>query len=169
MQYLPAGCACLIGLVFAVSAFTKLRDRAGFVRSVPDLAPALPARLLGPLAHSVIVLEAAVPVLLAVPATRTLGFGVALVLLTAFTVAIAGALRRGRRAPCRCFGASAAPLGPRHLARNGVLLTAAATGAVTPGDATSTAGLAVAAAAGLVTGLLIVSFDDLVDLFAGSH
>ncbi|GAA1556420.1 methylamine utilization protein MauE [Actinomadura kijaniata] len=169
MQYLPAVFACLIGLVFAVSAFTKLRDRAGFTRSVPDLVPALPARLLGPLAHTVIALEAAVPVLLAVPATRILGFGVALVLLAAFTVAIAGALRRGRRAPCRCFGASAAPLGPRHLVRNGVLLAAASAGALAPGGAAPAAGLAVAAAAGLVAGLLIVSFDDLVDLFAGSH
>ncbi|MGC4956734.1 hypothetical protein ACLQ2P_26280 [Actinomadura citrea] len=34
------GCACLIGLVFAVSAVSKLRDFDGFAKSVPALVPA---------------------------------------------------------------------------------------------------------------------------------
>ncbi|MDL4777147.1 MauE/DoxX family redox-associated membrane protein [Actinomadura xylanilytica] len=178
MQYLQVGCACLIGLVFAVSAFTKVRDFEGFAASVPDLLPfgggPAAGRASGggghvrPIASLVLVLEALAPVLLAVPATRPAGFGVALALLAAFTSAIALTLRRGRRASCRCFGASNAPLGARHLVRNGVLFTAAALGLATPGGPPVTAGLAVAVAAGAVAAILIVAFDDIADLLAGS-
>ncbi|MEU4828673.1 hypothetical protein AB0H37_43100 [Actinomadura sp. NPDC023710] len=40
MELVRIGCACLIGLVFAVSAVSKLRDFDGFARSVPALVPA---------------------------------------------------------------------------------------------------------------------------------
>ncbi|MYW05913.1 MauE/DoxX family redox-associated membrane protein [Streptomyces sp. SID3343] len=171
MDYVQLGCACLIGLVFAVSAGTKLRDLRGFVDSVPELVP-MRSALVRPVAAAVLGLEVLVPVTVAVPALRVYGFAVALALLVAFTWAISTALRRGRRAPCRCFGASQAPLGPRQLVRNGVLSAVAALGLVTSVAATSgdglppIAGSAVAAVAGLVGAVLIVSFDDLVDLFA---
>ncbi|GGT84312.1 hypothetical protein [Actinomadura citrea] len=40
MELVRIGCACLIGLVFAVSAVSKLRGFDGFARSVPALVPA---------------------------------------------------------------------------------------------------------------------------------
>jgi len=50
----------------------------------------------------------------------------ALVMLIAFTVLIAVALRQGRRPPCACFGAwSAKPIGVGHLVRNGALMVLA--------------------------------------------
>jgi len=68
---------------------------------------------------------------------------------------------------CRCFGATGAPLGRRHLLRNGVLITLALLGVVAGGATGSVApaGVAVAAVAGAVCGLLFVWFDDIVDLF----
>jgi uncharacterized membrane protein YphA (DoxX/SURF4 family) len=167
MELVRIGSACLIGLVFAVSAFSKLRDFDGFTRSVPALVPVPPgrARLL---AIATTALEALVPPLLVAPVTAPVGFGLAAVLLAAFTAAVAASVRRGRRTACRCFGPSSAPLGPRHLVRNGVLLTCAVLGALSPGDLPPAGGIAVAAAAGLAGAVLIVSLDDIVELFARS-
>ena len=50
----------------------------------------------------------------------------ALVMLGAFTALIVNSLAHGRHPPCACFGAwSAKPIGPAHLARNGVLIVVA--------------------------------------------
>ncbi|GAA4624121.1 methylamine utilization protein MauE [Actinoallomurus vinaceus] len=167
MEYVRAGCVSLIALVFVASAVSKLRDLGGFERSLPALAP-VPSRLVRPLARAVVAAEAVIPVLLLVPPATAYGFGLAGVLLIAFTVAIAVALRRGRRAPCRCFGASSTPIAPRHLVRNATLLVAAALGGMAPGGLPVTAGLAIAVAGGLVGAILIVALDDIVDLFARS-
>jgi Methylamine utilisation protein MauE len=166
MEYVRAGCAGLIALVFLTSAVSKLRDLRGFEASLPALAP-VPSGLLRPLAVAVVAAEGAVPVLSVIPPAISYGFGLAGVLLVAFTVAITLALRRGRRAPCRCFGASSTPIGPRHVVRNATLLAVTALGASAPGGHPEPAGLAVAAAAGLVGAILIVAFDDIVDLFTG--
>ncbi|MBW8486233.1 MauE/DoxX family redox-associated membrane protein [Actinomadura parmotrematis] len=167
MEYARIGCACLIAAVFAASALAKLRDPGGFRRSVRALAP-VPAAWTGPLAAAVVAAELAAAVLAAVPATAGWGFALAGVLLASFTAAIAAALRRGRRPHCRCFGASGAPIGPRHLVRNAALLAVAAVGAAGPAGAPQAAGLAVAAVAGFAGALLFVAFDDVVDLFARS-
>ena len=166
-EYLRAACATLIGLVFVASAVTKLRDFGGFARSLPALAPVAPG-LVRPLASAVVAAEAVVPVLLAVPPWASYGFALAFGLLTAFTAAIVLALRRGRRARCRCFGASGAPVGPRHLVRNGTLLAVTALGWAAPPSLAVPAGLAVAATAGLAGAVLVISFDDVADLFARS-
>lgn len=165
MEYLRIGCACLVGLVFAVSAISKLRDFDGFARSVPALVPARPGRS-RLLATATTALEALVPPLLIAPPTASYGFGLAVVLLAAFTTAIAAAIRRGHRATCRCFGPPSVPLGPRHLVRNGALLVWAVLGGLSPGGLPPAGGVAVAAASGLVGAVLIVSLDDIVDLFA---
>ncbi|MFI1581741.1 MauE/DoxX family redox-associated membrane protein [Embleya sp. NPDC020630] len=169
MGYVYVGCACLVGLVFVTSAVSKLRDFAGFVASVPRLVP-MPIGRARPIAVLVVGAETAVPILVAFPPLGALGFTVAAVLLLAFTVAIAGALRRGRRSSCRCFGASDAPLGARHLARNAVLLAAACAGAAAAmlgaADSPPLAGGLIAGVAGLVGALLIITLDDIVDLFA---
>jgi Methylamine utilisation protein MauE len=167
MEYVRAGCASLIALVFVASAVSKMRDFDGFARSLPALAPVGPV-LVRPLAMVVVVAEAATPVLLVIPPVTSYGFALGFVLLAAFTGAIAVAVRRGRHAPCRCFGVSSTPVGPRHLVRNTALSSMAALGGLAPQQIPPPAGLAVAAAAGLIGAILIVSFDDIVDLFARS-
>ncbi|MEV6859801.1 MauE/DoxX family redox-associated membrane protein [Streptosporangium subroseum] len=167
MEYVRVACASLITLVFVTSAVSKLRDFDGFARSLPALAP-VRSDLVRPLAMVVAATEMAIPILLVIPPATSYGFMLGCVLLAAFTTAIAVALRRGRRAPCRCFGASSTPVGPRHLIRNGALLITALLGGLAPQGLLPLAGMAVAAAAGLIGAILIVSFDDIVDLFARS-
>ncbi|MFC4589316.1 MauE/DoxX family redox-associated membrane protein [Sphaerisporangium corydalis] len=167
MEYVRAGCATLIALVFLASAVAKLRDLPGFRRSLPALAP-VGAGLVRPLAMLVVALEAATPILLVTPPATSYGFALACALLIAFSAAIAVALRRGRQAPCRCFGASSTPIGPRHLVRNATLLGIAGLGWLAPERLFPPAGGAVAVAAGLFGAILIVSFDDIADLFARS-
>jgi hypothetical protein len=177
MDEVGFGCYCLVGLVFAVSAVSKLRGRkefGEFIRATRVLAVAtIPgyqgsragARRIG---VAIIGGEAAVPVLLVVPGAAGIGLGIAIVLLAVFAVGIAAAMRRGLRTSCGCFGSSSAPLGPRHLVRNAFLVAAAAIGlALRPDGITQAdpAGLAVAGVAALVLVALVVRLDDLIDLF----
>ncbi|MDX3190467.1 methylamine utilization protein MauE [Streptomyces sp. MN03-5084-2B] len=165
MEYLRAAAAALIAVVFAASAFSKLRDFRGFARSVPALVP-MPARWVTPVSVAVVGTELASAVL--VPVTAVGGFVLATALLLAFTVAIAASLRRGRRAPCRCFGATETPIGPRHLVRNTVLICFAVLGALAPEQLPPVAGAAVAVAAGAVVAVLVIAMDDIAVVFARS-
>lgn len=92
--------------------------------------------------------------LLVVPATVDGGFGAVLVLLTAFTVAIARTLRRGSTTPCRCFGAS-------HLVRNTTLWVVAARGLTAASQTAEPLGLAMAALAAVVLTAVVLNFDSL--------
>ncbi|MEU8105965.1 MauE/DoxX family redox-associated membrane protein [Nonomuraea muscovyensis] len=173
MQYLAFGVTCLVGLVFAVSVLSKLRPGQwrDFVESTRRLlgaflpsraAPAAVARIVAPV---VVAAEAAVVVLL-VPAS-TVALALAAVLVTAFGVAIALALRRGVATACRCFGGTA-KLSPWHLVRNALLLAAVVTGAVMEPAAFGSAdagGLLVAAAGALTLGMVVVRLDDVGELF----
>ncbi|MET8847600.1 MauE/DoxX family redox-associated membrane protein [Amycolatopsis sp. NPDC004625] len=167
MEYLRAAGAALIAVVFAVSSVSKLRDFRGFARSVPALVP-MPARWVTPVALTVVVAEAGSAVLVVVPATAPAGFLLASALLLAFTAAIAASLRRGRPAPCRCFGVSETPAGPRHLARNSVLLCLAVLGALAPETLPPLAGAVVACGAGVVVAVLVIAMDDIAVVFARS-
>lgn len=170
MTYLSFAGHWLLGVVFAISAVSKLRGRAAFAEfaaSTRDLLPSRWRTTSVTVSTVVVVLEAAVPVLLAVPGLRRGGLGLAMTLLVAFGAAIAAALRRGERTACRCFGASRVPLGKRHLVRNG-LLAAVAVLALVSGDVrpADPVGLAVAGTAAGVLALLVTRFDDVIDLFA---
>ena len=167
MEYVRAGCAALFAVVFAVSAVSKLRDLRGFARSVPDFAP-IPARWVNAVAVAVVAAEAATVVLVLVPATATVGFALALGLMLAFVAGIAHALSRGRRTSCRCFGASTAPVAPRHIVRNLALAVAAVLGALAPGTALPLAGLALAALTGVVVAVLVVAMDDIAVIVVSS-
>ena len=126
----------------------------------------VPARRVRVVAVAVAGAEAVVPVLLAVPATAVAGFGLAVLLLGAFTLAVGVVLRRGTAASCPCFGASAAPFGARHLVRNGALLAAGVLGAVTVGEGSGQAGgVLLAVLTGAVLASLVARLDDLVALF----
>ncbi|MFT9473262.1 MauE/DoxX family redox-associated membrane protein [Streptomyces sp. Mo3] len=177
MQYLVIAVRAMIGVVFLIAFLSKAAGRARFatfVESVPAMG-VVPTRLAGPAAGAVVTAEGAVCALLIVPSADATVAGLALAagLLSVFAAAIARTMRRGTGATCRCFGASAAPLGRRHLLRN-VLLTAisAAAGLMTlanqaPAPVTAT-GAILAALAGLVPGTLVTVLDDLAELFGAS-
>lgn len=113
-----------LAAVFVVSAVAKLVDPAGGRQALRDfgVAPALlaPLALLLPLAELAVAL-----LLLPSPGVRW-GALAALVLLLAFSAAIALQLLRGRTPRCHCFGRlSGAPIGWHTVARNAALAAAA--------------------------------------------
>ncbi|MEU8030358.1 MauE/DoxX family redox-associated membrane protein [Streptomyces sp. NPDC049099] len=169
MWYTAVLCRVLLGFVFAASAFAKLRGRAAFAGFTKGLAAmrVVPERGLRELAGVVAVTEAVVPVLLLAPGTVRLGLGLAVLLLSAFTLAVGVVLRRGTVASCPCFGAAQAPFGVRHVVRNTVLTGVAAAGLATVGGGASGqgAGVLLAVLAGAVLASLVIRLDDLVALF----
>lgn len=170
--YLATGLRCLIGTVLLLALCGKAARRGGFGAFVSSLRGLrlLPARYARPAAVAVVAGEGAVVVALALPrqAAAAWGFSLAAALLAVFTAGVGLALRRGARAPCRCFGGAAEPLGRHHLVRNVLLTGLALLGAVIsaaeppPADP---AGTAVSAAAGVVLGGLVAVLDELIALF----
>jgi hypothetical protein len=166
---------CLLGLVFLASAVGKARGRREFRAFGAALGGMrlLPAPLVRPAAAAVVLLEALVPLLLALPGRWPVaaGFALAGLLLLAFTAAVWTVLRRRVAAVCRCFGgSSAAPLGRRHIARNSALAAVAVAGAAgsltAAGSAAPPAAAAVLAVPLAVVGALAAArLDDLVSLF----
>lgn len=169
MVYAAVVCRVFVGVVFAASAFGKLRGRRAFGEFAAGLGAmeVVPGAWVRPVAAAVVGTEAAVAVLLAAPATTGAGLALAVLLLAVFTGAIALVLRRGTRASCPCFGAATTPFGVRHLARNGVLVAVAVTGLATNGPGSAAAGgVLLAVLTGTVAASLVVRLDDVVDLFA---
>ena len=167
MPYVVTACRVLLLAVFAVSVWSKCRSRAAFT----EFAASLVALRLAPgewarrIAGAVLAAEA-LTVLLLAAAPATPGFGAAAALLCVLSGGVLVALRRRVTASCRCFGTSNARLGPAHLVRNLGLLAAAGTGLVAgPSGAGHLAGLLVAGAAGVVAAALVVTADDLAELF----
>lgn len=114
----------VVGGVLLASGALKLR-----APSWPAAAAAFgtPRALVPALPWAELVTGACLVAQLGVPWTPL----VALVMLAAFTAAVAVRLRRGERPPCGCFGAaSAEPVGPATLARNAALGALALLGAV---------------------------------------
>ncbi|MFD6181487.1 MauE/DoxX family redox-associated membrane protein [Streptomyces goshikiensis] len=173
--YLEIGTRCLIGTVFLVSSLSKSAGRRAFeefvgaVRAMPLPLGPLPT---GPVAGGVLLAESAVAGLLLAPSPEAAvvsGFVLASGLLAVFTSGILLAVRRGSATPCRCFGASATPMGVIHALRNGVLLTASLTGiwavaALHPAAADPRATVA-AGFTGLVTAGLVAAWDAIAELF----
>ncbi|WP_460526804.1 MauE/DoxX family redox-associated membrane protein [Flindersiella endophytica] len=171
MQSLEIGCRCLLGIVFLLAAVSKLSGRNGFrafTTSIQNMR-LLPVILVRPVALAVVAIEVAIPPLLAVPLATTAiaGFVVAGVQLTGFSVAIMLSLRRGHRVPCRCFGSSSLPLGPRHVVRNALLVGVAVLGVVVSVGSSQSpmATLVLAGGIGLILGGLVAALDDLITLF----
>lgn len=170
MQYLAIGCRAALAIVFLIAVSGKVASRRSFREFTDSLAAmrVIPAHATRLAATASVTAEALVVVLTATPARviATAGCALAGLLSVAFSGAIAVSLRHGNRAPCRCFGRSATPLGPRHLARNAILLvvSAAGTAASLASGSVRPAGIVVAAAAGLFAGILIASYDDIAEL-----
>jgi hypothetical protein len=173
MGYLVVGCRVLLGTVFAVALVGKVWGTGAwqaFTASLSDLAR-VPRRLRPVVAAAILLCEATVLALLAVPWTVVAGLGLAAVLLAVFTAALGAAVRRGVREPCRCFGAGAAPLSRVHVVRNGLLTTIAATGtaaAFAGPNPAEPAGLLVAALVGATVAAVLLRLDDIVALFTPS-
>jgi hypothetical protein len=174
MEYVVVGLRGLIVLVFVVSAASKLRGRhayAEFVAATGRLSPRpLRAAMARRLAAGVVAVELAVVALVLAPRITSIGFAVAATLLLAFTGAILLALRRGERAPCRCFGSAEQPLGYPHVVRNLVLLAACALGLVGGQlvvSSPSPGGALLAVAAGALVATVVAISDDITALFIG--
>ncbi len=171
MAYFAVGCEFLLAFVFVTSTISKVRtaEASAEFRSAIRALDVVPRRWSVPLAVGVVIVEASVPVLFALP-LRAFGAAVALVLLTGFTAIIVVSMIRGVRVACRCFGASTAAMGWRHVCRNLALSAAALTSLahelILPPVQVSIAGVVTAAGGAGVAALLLVHFDDLVDLFS---
>jgi uncharacterized membrane protein YphA (DoxX/SURF4 family) len=114
----------LVGLVLLAAGALKARDRTW-----PDAAQ----RFGLPRAAAITLpwLEVVVGALLVAQFGGRLTALAALVLLVAFTAVVAARVARRDDAPCACFGAlSTAPVTGRTVARNLVLVTLAAVGAL---------------------------------------
>lgn len=170
MIYIALGCRCLIGIVFAVSAASKLRNRAAFTRFASWLAglSALPFR--GRRSAVTITLsETVVVVLVGLPWTVAYGLVLAALALAVLATGVLLVARSGASESCQCFGVSADPLGFPHVIRNVALCGVAAAGAVSAALAGSAsprpAGAALALGIALAAALCTVYLDDLLELF----
>jgi hypothetical protein len=169
MAYAALTCRALIGLVFAVSAVSKIRNAttyrefASWLASLP--VPLVRNRALPPILAGA---EAAIVVLVAVPATAVAGLVLAVLALAALTAGTAVAVSRGARVSCHCFGPSRTALAARHVLRNGFLLVVAVIGTLGVGAvAAHPAGIVLSLAAAVAAATFVVFLDDLAALVDG--
>jgi hypothetical protein len=169
--------------VFLASAAAKLRGRPAYRSFVAGLAETklIPQRLLSAAAAALVSCEALVALgavtaavltaanMAGAAAIAVCALGLAVVLTAVLASGIAIILHRGTRARCACFGATSDQvLGRPHLARNiGLLVLLAAAVICTQGSHghPTAGGIAIAASAGGLIGLLLIRFDDLIVLF----
>ena len=172
MPYVVLGAQFVLVGVFVLALVGKVRSAAayaGFLGSVEAFVEAFGVSrgMARPVGAAVVAGEVAAVGLLVTPWTRAAGFAVAAGLLAVLCVGVARVLRRGGRAPCRCFGASDTPVGRSHLVRNAVLLAVAAAGLLpTTGGDPAPLAVALVAVAGLVIVLIVRHLDDLVEVIA---
>ena len=163
-----------LAVVLVAAAVAKLADREGARRSLGGFG--VPAGVVPALALGLPLAELLLAAGLIASSTAWVAAVGATILLAAFTLAVGRALARGTESDCHCFGRlSAEPIGPRLLARNGVLLALAGLVAVTGRDDAGTSatawlsevptGTAVAVVVGAVLGAgLAVNFAFLLGL-----
>jgi Methylamine utilisation protein MauE len=168
MAYVALACRALVGLVFAVSAFSKVRNVTAY-REFASWLTSLPVPLAGngALPPVLAAAEAAIVVLVAVPAAAVAGLVLAALTLAVLTSGAAVAVRRGARVTCQCFGPSRTALATRHVLRNGFLLAVAVTGALGTGAAAHPAGIALSLGAAVTVATFVIFLDDLTALVIG--
>lgn len=177
MQYLAITCRAGLVTVFLIAVAAKATDPRSFREFGGSIARmrVIPPRAATAAAAATVSAEALIVVLAATPvqAVGLAGCALAASLSVAFSSAIALSLRRGNRAPCRCFGRSATPLGTGHLIRNAIVLTVSVLGAVASAESGTGTGhgaaAVVAAGAGLVFGAAVAAYDEIVGLVAPPH
>jgi thiol-disulfide isomerase/thioredoxin len=116
----------VVAAMFGVSATAKLTDRHSVRAAVVEFG--VPGGIAGPVGWALVIAELATAVLLVLGGMwARLGAGAAVVLLLAFSGAVALNLTRGRSAECHCFGRlSAGPAGWPAVARNAMFAALAA-------------------------------------------
>jgi len=170
MRYVDVAARAVLVVVFALALGGKVSSGAAWQSFADSLRQMniLKPSLVRPSARATAVAEAAIVVLALVPlrAAGTAAFVLASGLLAVLTYAVARVVRRGAAVPCRCFGASDAPLSARHVVRNTTLLTVALLGLAGSLAAGALAApmVAIVVASGLVAGLLLARWDDLAAL-----
>lgn len=182
MTELAVAVLAVAATVYGTSATAKLRSDKSYQAFKAGLAETMliPRRRLSLAAGALVVAEAVVAILSGAGALSAafrhapgaiaeapLAGGALLTSLLAGGIWVV--LRRGTIARCACFGPGVArELGRALLVRNLLLLTMVLAGLIGSSvwqSQASVAEVAVAAAAGVVAGLLLVRFDDLVALF----
>jgi hypothetical protein len=175
VQYVAIGCRAAIVVVFLLAVAGKVAGRGSFREFTGSVAAMriVPPRAATVTAAMSVTAEALVVVLAVSPARVAAIAGCALagLLSVTFSAAVAVSLRHGNRAPCRCFGRSATPLGTRHIARNAILLIVAAVGTAASlgSGVVHVPGAVTAAGAGLFVGLAIAAYDEIAELVAPSQ
>ncbi|MDW5326952.1 MauE/DoxX family redox-associated membrane protein [Plantactinospora sp. KLBMP9567] len=174
-MYVAVACRALVFGVFLCSLISKLRGPVAYSSFVASAGELLgrPRRGVAAAAAGTVIAEAAVTVLVVIPATAPAGLALAAALLVAFSVAVVLAMRRGQRSPCRCFGASETPLGAPHVVRNMLLVVVCLVGFVattaTTDGSRHPAGVVVALTVAAAVLPFILRLDDLVALFRPTY
>ncbi|MCP5100676.1 MAG: DoxX family membrane protein [Chloroflexi bacterium] len=106
MPYILTFCRIVTGLVFAASFWGKAQNMNQFVQTITNFK-LLPSRYSQPLMLLFLLGELTVVSLILVGETLLpIAFGLATILLAAFTVALISVLRRNIQTACNCFGSS---------------------------------------------------------------
>ncbi|MEM8532666.1 MAG: MauE/DoxX family redox-associated membrane protein [Chloroflexota bacterium] len=124
--FLLAFCQVVVGCVFAVSSFAKVKDFSSYLTAVGAFR-LIPKSLAGIGAVFFLVCEILVVVLLFI--WPIIAFSLAAILLLLFSVALTTVLLRGIQTTCNCFGSSSHPVSYTDLIRNVGLLLCAGGGA----------------------------------------
>lgn len=128
LPYLLVFCRLTIGLLFAYAFVSKVRDVAGFAQTITNFK-LLPPRWSKGVAWIFLGGEAAVVVFLLIGGELLpLAFGLALVLLTTFTIALVSVLVRGIQTTCNCFGHSQKPVTYANVWRNVAVMSVSLSG-----------------------------------------
>jgi Methylamine utilisation protein MauE len=159
MTTIELACRTALCLVMAIAAAGKLRAPGELVAAMRAMA--LPASISTPAGAALVAFAelSAVAALVLVPVA---GYVIVIGLLVAFTAGLARAIARRTTASCRCFGATAQPIGRAHIVRNVLLLAIAAIGLATRGTAEPQW---LAVIPGALVSLAIVAWDEVIYVF----
>jgi uncharacterized membrane protein YphA (DoxX/SURF4 family) len=128
--YMLAFCRVVVGVVFALSSASKVRNIAQFRKTINTFA-ILPSKLSGPVAILFLSGELAVAILMIAGGLLLMvGFSLAICLLLLFCTALISVLARGIHTSCNCFGASEKQVSSADVWRNGGFILCAAGGCV---------------------------------------
>ena len=124
--FLLAFCQVVVGCVFAVSSFAKIKDFSPYLTAVAAFR-LVPTPFVRVSALFFLVCEILVVILLFI--WPIIAFSLAVILLLLFSVALTTVLLRGIQTTCNCFGSSSHSVSYTDLIRNIGLLLCAGGGA----------------------------------------
>lgn len=166
MAYLSVFCRLLIGGLFLVSAFAKLRDPRSFREDLRGYR-LVPRRAETVVMAGVVGVESLLPILLVFEVTALFGWLLAAGMLLGFATAMGSVLRRGLATGCGCLGRRDSIVRPAHVWRNLALAGVCAIGALTLSGADRTIEPGIVAVLSVAAGCVVatlVFFDDMLAL-----